>query len=312
MKESEIDQLVDWVNCDLCGGKNYRIIYPGAFTRADFVKDPSSSFRYASSEHARGNIVECADCHLVYMNPRDRDIPTIYENVGEDEYYLSAQEDRIATFERDYQKLESVIGSAKGRKMIDVGCSYGLFLGVCQRHGWEVYGCEPSKVQWAKAREYYAHVYNKELRNCGFSDNLFDLVTMHEVIEHPSSPKALIRDARAVIKPGGYLVLCTPDRSSWQAKIFGKRWIAYARMHLYYFTPHTLRRMLEEEGFRVVKIEKHKRIIRFGVAIEWMRKNPFLYRVFLAIFGNFLTRNIKITSAMSGNMMVYAQKIDQV
>jgi 2-polyprenyl-3-methyl-5-hydroxy-6-metoxy-1,4-benzoquinol methylase len=310
MKESEIDEFVDWVDCDLCGGKNYKVIYPSTFRSTDFTKDPSPSFRYASSDRARGNIVECRDCCLVYMNPRDRDIAKIYENVGEDEYYLSSEEDRVATFERDYRKLEFVVGPAKGRKMIDVGCSYGLFLGVCQRHGWEAYGCEPSQVQWMKASEHYARVYNKELRDCKFPDDFFDLVTMHELIEHPSSPKALIQDARAVIKPGGYLVLCTPDRSSWPAKIFGKRWMSYARMHLYYFTPRTLRRMLEEEGFRVVKIERHKRIIRFGVAIEWMRKNPFLYRVFSAVFGNFLTRNIKTTSAMSGNMMVYAQKVD--
>ncbi len=308
MKELEIDQFVEWVSCGLCGGEKYKILYPSTFSSADFVNDPSHSFQYASRDPARGNIVQCNDCGLVYMNPRDRDISKIYSSVGEDEYYLSSTQDRIATFERDYRKLESVVGPGDGRKMIDVGCSYGLFLGVCQSHGWEVYGCELSKTQWSKAKELYSRVYNRELRDCSFPENFFDLVTMHEILEHVPSPTALLDDVRSVLKPGGYLMLTTPDRSSFAAKLFGKRWIAYARMHLYYFTPHTLEKMLEEQGFRVMKIERHKRIIRYGTAIAWMKKNPFLYRVFSVVFGNPLVRNIKTTSAMSGNVVMYAQK----
>jgi 2-polyprenyl-3-methyl-5-hydroxy-6-metoxy-1,4-benzoquinol methylase len=244
------------------------------------------------------------------MNPRDRDISSIYKNVGEDEYYISSKEDRIVTFERDYQKLESVIGPAHGRKMLDVGCGYGLFLGVCKNHGWEAYGCELSEVQWRKAKEHYDRVYNKEVRDCGFPENFFDLVTMNEVIEHVPSPKTLLKEAYHVIKPGGHIVLTTPDRSSWPAKLFGKRWLAYARMHLYYFTPYTLGRMLEGQGFRVIKIERHKRIIRFGVAIEWMKKHHLVYRFFSFVFGNPFVRDIKTTSTMSGNIVVYAQKVD--
>jgi len=66
---------------------------------------------------------------------------------------------------------------------------------------------------------------------------------------------------------------------------------------------------LQKRGFRIVKIERHKRIIRYGTAIVWMKKNPFLYRMFSIVFGNPLVRDIKTTSAMSGNMVVCAQKI---
>lgn len=310
MEEFKLEKFIEWVRCDLCGEKQYRVLYPGTFRREDFLGNPSLSFQYASTDHARGNIVQCVGCGLVYMNPRDRDVARIYEYVGEDDYYLSSTQDRIATFERDYQRLEAVVGPGDGRKMIDVGCSYGLLLGVCQSHGWEVYGCELSRVQWSKATELYERVYNKELRDCGFSENFFDLVTMHEVIEHVASPKAFLGDVRAVLKPGGYLVLTTPDRSSLAARIFGKRWLAYTRMHLYYFTPTTLGRMLEEQGFQVVRAERHKRIIRYGIAIAWVKKYPLLYRVFSFVLGNPLVRNIKTTSSMSGNIVIYAKKID--
>lgn len=44
-----------------------------------------------------------------------------------------------------------------------------------------------------------------------YPDATFDLVTCSEVIEHVENPRRLVREARRVLKPGGVLVLTTPN-----------------------------------------------------------------------------------------------------
>src|SRR3990167_5774810 len=158
--------FLEWVVCDLCGQNNYKLIYSSRFTAKDFSADRFKSFRYASTDRSRGSIVQCRNCHLVYQNPRDRDVASLYQAV-DDDYYFSSKEDRIATFERDLGELKEVMGRTEGvKKLLDIGCSYGFFMDVAAERGWEVYGCEISKPQFQVAQQRHPNTYNQELRQC--------------------------------------------------------------------------------------------------------------------------------------------------
>jgi len=305
---NSISRYVEWVSCDQCKSQEYTTIYPSTFVKEHFQFDKSESFKYASPDQARGNIVKCKNCGLIYMNPRDIDIEKVYENVTHDDYYLSSTLDRISTCERDKEKMEKVIGLGKGRRLLDVGCSYGLFMDVCKDVGWDVYGCELSKIQYDYTKKKHKKIHNTEVSKSGFIDNFFDVVTLFDVIEHLTSPTKFLKEVHKVIKPGGYFIACTPNISSWQAKFFGKKWLNYARMHIYYFTPKSLTKMLETNGFKVVRVQKHKRVIQVGTALSWMKKNPTVYKIMKFFLGNRIISKIKLLSSMSGNMVVYAKK----
>lgn len=310
--ERNLDSLrpfLQWVRCDLCGQDNYKILYPSTYTEKDFPDNLVNSFKYASSDRARGNIVRCLNCGLVYMNPRDKDIPAIYESVDEDKYYLSSEEERKITSERDLKQLESLIGSHKGRRLLDVGCSYGFFLDVAKNHGWEVYGCELSKKQCQFASRKHPRVYCQELKKCPFQENFFDVITLFDVIEHLSSPSDFLESAYGVLKKNGTLVTVAPDLSSLPARVMGKYWLNFARMHLYYFEPNTIRELYKKSGFQIIKVVRHRRILRLGVVAQWMSKYPLLYRTLHFFLNNRLMSNIKVSSALSGNMTVYARKL---
>jgi SAM-dependent methyltransferase len=92
----------------------------------------------------------------------------------------------------------------------------------------------------------------------------FDVVTMWDVIEHVADPFGEMQQAYRLLKPGGLLVVHTMDIDSLFAQLMGDRWPWLMEMHIYYFSQHTLRGMLEKAGFTVIGSAAQGRYLRLG------------------------------------------------
>jgi len=254
---------VEFVVCNLCGSSRTRLRFPSTLSRR---RDRAPDFRCTSNGYGiHPPIVQCVDCGLVYANPRyaASEITKTYRAI-EDPLYVLEREGRVLTFERHLQPIEQLAGPGHGRRLLDVGCHIGIFLEIAQAHGWEAWGVEPSRWAVEIARARGLRVIEGTLREVGFPNAWFDVVTLWDVIEHLGDPMGELRELYRILKPDGWVVIHTMDIESPFARLLGARWPWLMEMHLYYFSRRTLRSMLERVGFRVHHMAAEGRYLRLG------------------------------------------------
>ncbi len=138
--------------------------------------------------------------------------------------------------------------------LLDIGCGGGKFLNSMQNIGWTVEGVEfnPSAVQ--TCRDAGLKVFQGELSDAAFPDNTFDIVTARHVIEHISTPGPFVAEIFRILKPGGKMILRTPNSRALGRNWFGTNWFANdVPRHLILFSPGNLRLLAEELGFQPLK-----------------------------------------------------------
>ncbi|MGH2850370.1 MAG: class I SAM-dependent methyltransferase [Solirubrobacteraceae bacterium] len=247
------DRYAKTVPCPLCGSKQWRTL---------FIKH---GFTF----------VRCAECRLVFSNPQVRDdlVETEYRSGGSNDIWvevlLSERQLEIdrSKFSDLLDELEPVRGEGR---LLDVGCSIGLFLELARSRGWSGVGIEFSD----RARTYAVDalgldVVATSLESTGWRDASFDVITLNSVIEHLNDPRRVLGEVRRLLKPRGALYLITPNVESLACRLLHEQTATFdGRNHLVYFSAATLTRALEAEGFRVQSMSTH--IASLQPMLEWL------------------------------------------
>lgn len=100
----------------------------------------------------------------------------------------------------------------KHKKILDVGCGLGAFMAKFQDYSKEVYGVEPDKKKVDIAKSKGLNVFESGAENMPFEDNYFDVVLLHEVIEHVDDDTKTIAECLRVLNNNGYIVIFCPNR----------------------------------------------------------------------------------------------------
>ena len=166
-----------------------------------------------------------------------------------------------------------------GGELLDVGCGGGAQLVQMRALGWRVMGVDPdARAVDAATRIHGLDVRRGTLEQQRFPSGRFDAVVLSHTIEHVHAPEALLRECGRVLKPGGRLVVVTPNVESLGHRRLGTAWIGLQPpRHLYLFTCATLRRLAESAGLRVVSVRSSVRNAEFawllgrGVLTQWPR-----------------------------------------
>lgn len=100
------------------------------------------------------------------------------------------------------------------RRILELGCGAGQIARVLARYG-DVTGIDQSAVGIARAREVAPGEYLvATLPDIPVADERFDVCVLSQVIEHfePAAQEMLLANARRKLRPGGHLIVTTPNR----------------------------------------------------------------------------------------------------
>jgi SAM-dependent methyltransferase len=160
------------------------------------------------------------------------------------------------------RKVARLLLREKPGRMLDIGCSDGVFTSPLIPAGWEITGTEISLAAARAARERGLRVVQADVaRPLPFADARFDLVWAGEIIEHLIDTDLFIAECRRVLRPGGKLLLTTPNLASFENRariLFGRYpiWVDYRLGpdlpgHVRAYTPRELKKQLRQHGFAI-------------------------------------------------------------
>jgi 2-polyprenyl-3-methyl-5-hydroxy-6-metoxy-1,4-benzoquinol methylase len=243
-------RALESVPCDLCGAEEAESA--PLYTLRDTFHDLPGEFV----------LRRCRACGLMYLSPRPTPqgmlvyYPDAYSNYRpaiEDEWSPLMRWMRQRKLAARRTVIERASGLRRGR-LLDVGCSTGLFLHEMDLAGWEIAGVEPVAGAAAYARERFGlEVVQGPLHEATYAPASFDAITFWDVLEHTFSPRQALGQAAALLRPGGYLFASVPNWDSFNRRLFGRYWQGLdTPRHLYVFPRETLAALLRRAGFEVV------------------------------------------------------------
>lgn len=231
-------------HCDLCG----------AATCEEVLVSPRLD----------GPLVRCVACGFHCVAERSSQLAFGSDAAEETTERIVAANAEFQGVERDEERrlneanarlrVAALESRARGPRLLEVGCARGDFLRVAAER-FDVSGVEPNPDLAVDAQR-VARVHQGLVADLPADDawSGFDVVASFHVLEHVASPRAFVGDLVARLKPGGLLVLETPDIGAWPFRLLGPRWRQLIPEHYFFFDRDSLTRVLEGTGLRVEKM----------------------------------------------------------
>jgi SAM-dependent methyltransferase len=213
---------------------------------------------------------ECAGCGFVYLEnpPKYEELSETFawEQTFDKEkerrrqaepaiFWLSQKVKffRRQVFKRD--KLARLLKQRQGGNLLDVGCGPGAaFDSLSPR--FVPHGVEVSK-RLATSAHQRAAPRGGFVIHCAavsgvaqFQPDFFQVAILSSFLEHEAQPRELLKALLRVTARGGQAIIKVPNYGSWNRRVRRENWCGFRFPdHVNYFTPRSLRRMVQESGF---------------------------------------------------------------
>lgn len=214
------------------------------------------------------NVVRCRNCGLVQTNPRltadsyrqfyeqeyrrlystSVDIPLQFKNLGE-------------KGEKVYRFIDKRCQIPQHARVLEIGCSSGGILTPFEKRGHRVQGFDYDRefVEYGISQGLALSV--GDLFDASNAGRVFDLIIYRHVLEHILEPDKELARAHSLLADKGLLYIEVPDIEA-QARLEILETVTWQIAHTYYFDTHTLRKLVEDAGFREIHMAGAGRSIR--------------------------------------------------
>ena len=154
---------------------------------------------------------------------------------------------------RDFRHM--FLGHLRPGRIFDVGCGDGQVLARMSKLGWRGAGIDFDAAAVETGRQKFGqHLQVGDFQTAQLNERDFDAVTMSHVIEHVPDPIACLKKCRDLLKPGGQLVVTTPNIRSLGHATFKENWRGLeVPRHLHIFAPNLLGDCARAAGLAVLR-----------------------------------------------------------
>ena len=267
------------------------------------------------------DIFKCLNCTLVFVWPRVID----FEIYNQD--YFSGATHGFGFLNYEYDKSASVgylkmyirwlthLNIPKASKLLDVGAANGFFVNLATENGFLATGIELSEeaVEWAK--KLGRKVIQANAMSIPTNDK-FDVVTVLDVLEHMSEPTEFLIKIKKNLNTTGLLLINVPNVGSLFARLSGKSWHSYVPPeHLFYFNRKSLSKLLESNGYEIIKMRSIAKTFKFSYIYNTMINSPQVSKKFIKVLNIFkpimMTKlgEVKIFLPLFDNLTVIAKVV---
>ena len=211
-------------------------------------------------------MVSCPTCGLVFQDPQPTDddlAATYYHDEEWTKAMLGPLREKLQERAAEQVRRLRAAGIEPSGTLLDVGCAAGSFMTAARAAGWQATGVELGEATAAAARERGLDVRTGTLGDV--MDELeggYSLITFWDVLEHLRDPRRELALALGLLRPGGVVAATLPNVAGWYpqatyrliARRTGRWEYPELPVHLYDFSPVTLRRLLAGAGFSDIEV----------------------------------------------------------
>lgn len=203
--------------------------------------------------------VQCRSCKTVYASPRalhEKRYAWLNHTFSLSDDIFTLTDSRLPSLNFEAQLIQRITNSGR---ILDVGCSIGVFLSLFSASDWDRYGIElvPTAAEYA-SQTYNIQVHTGLLASSNYPDNFFDFATMIDTLYYLDNPLADFQEINRILKPGGKFAVEIAGQAYILRRNYGlipyildRRWSRASSdsSYLSWFSPKGLARLLKKCDF---------------------------------------------------------------
>ena len=206
------------------------------------------------------------------------------------DYYTNKEGDYKPSNNR-VKKILELLGDVQGKKILDLGCSQGVFGKILIDRGAKVIGCDISSKHIEVAKGVLSKSFVFDIENDDFSmfDRNFDFIIASELIEHLFLPDKFLENIKTIMSDNTKLIITTPNFLMWTNRLkmlFGK--FEYTKTgfldesHIHFFSHNSLKRAVNKAGLQILDVNNiiHPKVPQFIGSLNY---NLFSFQVIFKI-----------------------------
>ena len=138
----------------------------------------------------------------------------------------------------------------RNERVLEIGCGYGGLAGSVQSRGAQWTGVEVDSNACQSVCSRGLVCLCGTIETLDLPEDAYDTIIGSQVIEHVSDPRSFMMHCARILRPGGRLLLQTPNANSRYRRTFGANWIHwFVPYHQVLFSPQSLNHLGRTYGF---------------------------------------------------------------